>query len=141
MGEGEGWAEYRPDPGVVAWNAAEAGEYDKAQAYGLFYLARQVRDLRQGLEDLTMTVQEVGQPRVHHGVVLVQQTHRGDVPQWRARWERGNEMQSHEGPDKEEVLAWAASRPAELRMALTREGEWLPWYPDDADEPDPTDDM
>lgn len=133
----EGWTGYAPDAGAIAWNAAEAGEYDKAQTYGLFYLARQVRDLRQSLDELAITVQDVGHHHVHHGVVLFQPAKRDGAEVWRATFRTDNETSMHEGPDKEEVVAWAIGRPAELWMYLDDDGEWVVWYHDEADAPQP----
>ncbi|SDS29642.1 hypothetical protein [Actinopolymorpha singaporensis] len=49
---------------------------------------------------------------------------------WEARWERGDVGSSFRDREKDAVLRWAASRPADYWLTHDPDAdEWIPWTP------------
>ncbi|NYH85384.1 hypothetical protein SAMN05421678_1186 [Actinopolymorpha cephalotaxi] len=49
---------------------------------------------------------------------------------WEARWERGDIGSSFRSREKDAVLKWASSRPADNWLIQDPDtGEWSPWTP------------
>ena len=121
-----------------AREALEAGRLDEAQAYATLHQASVLQGIHQRLYTLlmiskrTMMAAESGTP---DGIILIHPSHNeaesDDIWEGLLR-NRGSGPSCITG-DKDTVLAWAQSRPADVRLIQDpKTGEWSQWPPIDA---------